>query len=130
VAQNILEPMLAILPGGISGYKTQWRINSGYRLKGVVPNESATSDHCKGRAVDIGLLVPDKYNKTYQLIQQAEKIISYDQLILEYRFPQSVWIHASFKPASGRKMAFTMVNDRTYPSKGYALVEPIPPKRA
>jgi predicted chitinase len=130
VAQNILEPMLAVLPGGISGYKKQWTISSGYRLKGVIPFESATSDHCKGRAVDIVLLVPDKYNKTYQLIQQAEKLVSYDQLILEYRFPQSVWVHASFKPASGRKMAFTMVNDRTYPSKGFALVEPIPPKSA
>ena len=136
VAQNILEPMLQILPGGIGGYKTQWRINSGYRLKGVVPNESSISDHCKGRAVDIGLMIPDKYNKTYQLIQQAEKVIAYDQLMLEYRFPDSVWIHASFNSTSGRKMAFTMVNDKTYKRnssgvpQGYVLVENIPPKRA
>jgi predicted chitinase len=136
VAQNILEPMLQILPGGIGGHRTQWRINSGYRLKGVVPNESSVSDHCKGRAVDIGLIIPDKYNKTYQLIQQAEKVIAYDQLILEYRFPDSVWIHASFNSTSGRKMAFTMVNDKTYKRnssgvpEGYVLVENIPPKRA
>lgn len=136
VAQNILEPMLEVLPGGIGGYKTQWKINSGYRLKGVVPYESATSDHCKGRAVDIGLLVPDKYNKTYQLIQQAEKVISYDQLILEYRYPESVWIHASFNTNSARNMAFTMVNDKTYKRnasgvpEGYVLVDNIPPKRA
>jgi predicted chitinase len=136
VAQNILEPMLEILPGGISGYNKQWKINSGYRLKGVIPYESPTSDHCKGRAVDIGLLVPDKYNKTYQLIQQAEKVISYDQLILEYRYPESVWIHASFNSTSARNMAFTMVNDKTFKRnssgvpEGYVLVENIPPKSA
>jgi predicted chitinase len=136
VAQNILEPMLDILPGGISGYNKQWKINSGYRLKGVIPYESPTSDHCKGRAVDIGLLVPDKYNKTYQLIQQAEKVISYDQLILEYRYPDSVWIHASFNSTSTRNMAFTMVNDKTFKRnskgvpEGYVLVDNIPPKTA
>jgi predicted chitinase len=136
VAQNILEPMLQILPGGIGGYNKQWKINSGYRLKGVIPYESATSDHCKGRAVDIGLLVPDKYNKTYQLIQQAEKVISYDQLILEYRYPESVWIHASFNSTTSRNMAFTMVNDKTFKRnskgipEGYVLVDNIPPKTA
>jgi predicted chitinase len=136
VAQNILEPMIDILPGGIGGYKTQWRINSGYRLRGVVPFESPTSDHCKGMAVDIGILLPDKYNKTYDIIQQAEKVISYDQLILEYRFPQSCWIHASFNPNGSRKMAFTMVNDSTFKRntsgvpEGFVLVNDIPPKRA
>jgi predicted chitinase len=133
-AQNILEPMLEILPGGIGGYKTQWRINSGYRLKGVIANESPTSDHCKGSAIDIGIMLPDKYTSTYDIIQKAEKILPYDQLILEYRHPGSVWIHVSYKPKGSRKMAFTMVNDATYkrnsagiPS-GFVLVENIPPK--
>jgi predicted chitinase len=135
-AQNILEPMLEILPGGIGGYKTQWKINSGYRLKGVEGNESPTSDHCKGCAIDIGIMLPDKYTATYDIIQKAEKIIPYDQLILEYRHPGSVWIHVSYKPKGSRKMAFTMVNDSTYkrnsagaPS-GFVLVENIPPKSA
>jgi predicted chitinase len=135
-AQNVLEPMLEVLPGGIGGYKTQWKINSGYRLKGVVGNESPTSDHCKGHAIDIGIMLPDKYTSTYDIIQKAEKILSYDQLILEYRHPGSVWIHVSYKPKGSRKMAFTMVNDSTYkrnaagmPS-GFVLVENIPPKRA
>jgi predicted chitinase len=135
-AQNILEPMLEVLPGGIGGYKTQWKINSGYRLKGVVGNESPTSDHCKGHAIDIGIMLPDKYTSTYDIIQKAEKVIPYDQLILEYRHPGSVWIHVSYKPKGSRKMAFTMVNDATYkrdakgaPS-GFVLVENIPPKRA
>lgn len=135
-AQNILEPLLEVLPGGIGGYKTQWKINSGYRLKGVVGNESPTSDHCKGHALDIGIMLPNKYTSTYDIIQKAEKIIPYDQLILEYRHPGSVWIHVSYKPKGSRKMAFTMVNDATYkrdakgaPS-GFVLVENIPPKSA
>ena len=136
-AQNILEPALIVLPGGIGGYRKQWRINSGYRLRGAIGAiESATSDHPKGQAVDIGILLPDVVGKTYEYIQALEKVIPYDQLILEYRFPSSCWIHASYKDKGSRKMAFTMVNDATYrrdtrgiPS-GFALVNNIPPKAA
>lgn len=136
LAQNVLEPMLEVLPGGIGGYGTQWKINSGYRLRGVVGNESATSQHPKGQALDIGILLPDRIGKTYEIIQKAEKIIPYDQIIMEYRFPSSVWIHVSYNPNGSRKMAFTMVNDAVYrrdprgmPS-GFALLETIPPKKA
>jgi predicted chitinase len=132
--QNILEPMLEVLPGGIGGYNKLWKISSGYRLKGVVPNESPTSDHCKGLALDIALIGTDRITKTYELIQKVEKVVPYDQLILEYRFPESVWIHVSYKPKGTRKMAFTMVNDSTYKRDakgipaGYYLVDTIPPK--
>jgi predicted chitinase len=128
--QNILEPALEVLPGGIGGYNKQWAITSGYRLKGVVPYESPTSDHCKGRAVDIGLLVPDRYNKTYEIIQQMEKVCSYDQMILEYRHPDKIWIHSSFNVNGGRKTAFTMVNDKTFDKNGFVLVSTIPPRAA
>ena len=64
LAQNVLEPMLEVLPGGIGGYRTQWRINSGYRLRGAVGNESATSQHPKGQALDIGILLPNKAQAT------------------------------------------------------------------
>ena len=135
LAQNVLEPALAVLPGGIGGYNKQWKINSGYRLKGVVPNESPTSDHCKGRACDIGILLPDKNRKTYELSQQLEKALPYDQIILEYRAPTSCWIHISYRSQGTRKMAFTMVNDSTYKRnskgipEGFVLVEnPVPPK--
>ena len=113
-AQNILEPYLDILPGGIGGYGQQWTISSGYRLKGVVKSESPTSDHCKGYCFDIALLLPDRFNKTYQLVQQLETLINYDQLILEYRYKDQVWIHTGYKPTGNRKMAFTMVNDKVY----------------
>lgn len=135
-AQNLLEPALEILPGGIGGYKNQWRINSGYRLRGVIGNESATSDHCKGRAVDIGILLPNKAQKTYEYVQLLEKALPYDQIILEYRYPESIWIHMGYKAQGSRKMAFTMVNDKTYKRdskgipNGFALIDSIPPKSA
>ena len=133
-ANNVLEQIIDILPGGLAGYNRQWKINSGYRLKGVVPNESPTSDHCKGHCIDIGLMLPDKNLKTYELVQQIEKLITYDQIILEYRHPTSVWIHIGYRRNNNRKMAFTMVNDKTYkrnsnglPS-GFFLLNDIPPK--
>jgi predicted chitinase len=115
---NILEVYLdaGILPGGIGGYRKQWDISSGYRLFGVIQQETLTSSHCKGQAVDIILNLPDKINKTYELIQKMEKLVNYDQLILEYRYPNQCWIHSAYVAKSNRKMAFTMVNDATYPS--------------
>jgi predicted chitinase len=136
LAQNLLEPALEVLPGGIGGYKSLWRFNSGYRLRGVVGNESLTSDHPKGCAVDIGILLPNRNSKTFEIIQKLEPVIPYDQLILEYRYPTSVWIHTSYKPNGSRKMAFTMVNDRTYKRNekgiptGFVLLDNIPPKAA
>ncbi len=133
-ANNILEPIIDVLPGGRSGYNVQWTISSGYRLKGVVPNESPTSDHCKGHCVDIVLKIPDKYNKTFEMIQKIEPLIVYDQLILEYRAPDSVWMHISYRKDNNRKMAFTMVNDKTYKRNekglpaGFFLLNTIPPK--
>lgn len=128
LAENVLEPMLAVLPGGIGGYEKTWGINSGYRLKGVVPNESPTSLHCKGQAVDIGIFGADKPTKTFETIQKIEKVVPYDQCILEYRHPSSVWIHVSCKKEGNRKQAFTMVNDRTYDRTKFVLINPIPAK--
>jgi hypothetical protein len=131
LAQNLLEPALEVLPGGIGGYKKQWQINSGYRLRGAIGAiESATSDHPKGRAVDIGILLPDRIGKTYEYIQKLEKIIPYDQLILEYRYSSSVWIHASYNAKTSRRRAFTMVNDAPYKQSGFVLLNNIPPKAA
>lgn len=133
-SNNVLEKIIDVLPGGLSGYKRQWTITSGYRLKGVVSNESPTSDHCKGHCLDIALTIPDKINKTYDLIQKIEPLIVYDQLILEYRHPDTVWIHVSYRKDNNRKMAFTMVNDKTYKRNekglpaGFFLINDIPPK--
>ncbi len=130
--QNILEPALEILPGGIGGYNKLWRINSGYRQVGGI--STPHSDHCKGLAFDIGILGNDKINKTYELVQKFEKLMPYDQIILEYRYPESTWIHISYRPKGTRKMAFTMVNDAIYHRnsagipEGFYLHDTIPPK--
>jgi predicted chitinase len=113
-SQNILEPLLEVLPGNIGGYKKQWNINSGYRLKGVLKVESPTSDHCKGLALDIGIIDPNKIQKTYDLCVAAEKLVPYNQIILEYAHPTSVWMHISYKSEARMKWAFTMLNYKTY----------------
>ena len=133
-ANNVLENIIDIMPGGLSGYNRQWVITSGYRLKGVVKNEAPSSDHCKGHCIDIDIKIPDKYTKTYELIQQIERLVQYDQLILEYRFPDQCWIHISYRKDNNRKQAFTMVNDTTYKRNsaglphGFYLLSEIPPK--
>jgi predicted chitinase len=120
---NILEPALTVLPGGAAGYGKQWKINSGYRSAG---NSTSTSDHPYGRATDITVLPYDssKKQRNFDMIQKLEKILPYDQMIMEYRSDGSNWIHMSYRGinkgdttgpgASNRKMAFTMLNDKTY----------------
>jgi hypothetical protein len=134
-AQNILEPYLQELPNGISGYGKLWTVTSGYRLRGVVPQESPVSDHCKGHCFDVCLLGDDRNNRTYDLVQKLERLVKYDQIILEYRNPSTVWIHTGYKPEGNRKMAFTMLNDAVYkrdskgiPSGFVLLQAPVPPK--
>lgn len=127
-AQNILEPALEILPGGISGRGKLWKISSGYRLKGITKTESPKSNHCKGFCFDIVLLLPDKMRKTYELAIALEKILPYDQLILEYRYQDQVWVHMGYG-ISQRKQAFTMLNDKTH-AQGFVLLDSITPPRA
>ena len=130
-----LEPLVAqeIMPEGMVGYKKGlWGINSGYRLRGVLSVESPTSMHCKGQALDIGLRGGDRYKRTYELVQKVERAIPYDQIILEYDNPASVWIHIGYNYKGGnRRMAFTMSRHKTYqrdakgfPS-GFVLLEPV-----
>jgi len=114
LAQNILEPALALLPGGIGGYNKQWRISSGYR------QGTSNSQHNKGQACDISLAhnTPNRKETTFELVKTMEQRLPYDQIILEYRGTSQNWIHTSFNGSGRRKQAFTMVNDSTYPSKG------------
>lgn len=131
-AQNVLEPILSILPGGIGGYEKLWKINSGYRLKGVVKKESPTSDHCKGHCIDLKVMPVDGKSlaqTNYEFAKQIESMISYDQIILEYETPGHVWIHIGFRGANNRKMAFTMVNHQPYQGKvnnGFILIDGAP----
>lgn len=129
LCQNILEKYLEILPGGIDGYGKQWAINSAYRQLSAGIG-SSTSDHPMGRAVDLTLLPKDASRKqrNYELVQKMEKLVPYDQIILEYRSGDQAWIHTGYRGvnagetsgpgAINRKMAFTMLNDATYKKDG------------
>jgi hypothetical protein len=134
LCENILEKYLDVLPGGIEGYNRRWVITSGYRMEGVVAASSSTSDHPTGRACDISLLglgAADRKKALYDLIQQLDKLVPYDQLILEYA-GDSAWIHTGFRGTSSgqtfgngagtnRKMAFTMNNHSKY-GQGFILL--------
>jgi hypothetical protein len=127
VAQNILEKIIQIVPGG----KSSILITSGYRYAGLTANESKTSDHPKGCAVDIVLAGKTfDYKAHYDLAEQLKTILPYHQIILEYRDPSRpgnsrnqriVWIHISHKFEGAQKMAFTMLNDKTY-GQGFSLL--------
>ena len=131
LAQNVLEPALSVLPGGIDGYRSLWRINSGYRMG------NSRSQHNRGQAVDIGIIgdgLTDKIQKSYDVTLQLDRTVPYDQLILEYRNPTSCWIHCSYSE-NQRGMGFTMVNDSTFRRDsngvpaGFYKIDSIPPKR-
>ena len=127
VLKNVIEPLISsnILPGGIDGLNTGWTINSGYRMQSR--SRPSRSQHCRGQAFDLGIVASgtEKYERTYEIIQQIAAAVPYDQLILEYRYPQSCWIHISYKSDGNRGRAFTMVNDSTY-SDGFTLISSIP----
>lgn len=135
LAGNVLEKYLEVLPGGIGGINKYWVITSGYRMNGVVAASSKTSDHCLGRACDISLMGPggsDRKRRHFELIQQLDKLVTYDQLILEYSGPTTSWIHTGFRgtganqtfgvgAGNNRGMRFTMVDHKTY-GQGWSLL--------
>ena len=114
LCENILEPYLNVLPGGIAGINKEWKISSGYR------QGTSSSQHNKGQACDVALSqsTKDRKQATYDLAKALEVAVPYDQIILEYRGSSQNWVHTSYNPQGGRKQAFTMLNDKTYPTSG------------
>ena len=85
-------------------------INSGYR--GPALNEAiggaATSQHCRGEAVDIEC--PGVPN--HEVAEWIQNNLEYDQLILEFYtlgIPDSGWVHVSYIPEDNRKQSLTAV---------------------
>lgn len=118
LAQNVIEPYIAnVLPGGLGGMGKLWRITSGYRMG------ESSSQHNKGQACDIALIggVADRNQRTFDMAKAMEKIVPYDQIILEYRGTTQNWVHTSYNATGRRKMAFTMLNDVTY-GQGFSLL--------
>lgn len=126
LCENILEKYLKVLPGGIGGYRKQWTITSGYRMG------TGHSDHGFGRACDISL-IGRKGPEHLELIKELDKLVSYDQLILEYLGPGVCWIHTGFRGdgkttfggGSNRADRWTMNNHKShtqYPNGGWVVL--------
>ena len=126
LAENVLEPIYTLL-GPTSGIyapqssKGVWSINSGLR------NATNGSDHNKGRAFDMQYSPKRSFKEMWQLAVDLEKILPYNQIILEYRKPGSKgnqgtawqnWIHISYSTDGNAKMAFSMIDDSVVNSSG------------
>jgi predicted chitinase len=126
LAENICEPIYELL-GPTSGKfaaqssKGVWSINSGLR------NGTNNSEHNKGRALDMRYNPKRSFEETWKLAVQLEKILPYNQIILEYRKPGAQfnpgpgwmnWIHISYSTEGNRKEAFTMIDDKSVDSNG------------
>lgn len=117
VAINILEKVY-----DAAGGKNAIVVTSSFRTPGVAATSNRSSDHNKGRAIDIQLR--GRYfdhQAHFDLANALAKVLPYDQLILEYRDqragvigPRKVWIHISYRGNKNRNMAFTMLNDSVY----------------
>lgn len=132
LATNICEPIYDLLgpTGGkfaAQSSKGLWYINSGLRNAGTVASSKNTSDHLKGRAIDIRYNPKRSFEETWKLAVELEKILPYNQLILEYRKPGSAgnpgpgwmnWIHISYSTEGNAKQAFTMIDDKSVNSTG------------
>jgi uncharacterized protein YcbK (DUF882 family) len=92
VANKCFEPLR-------EWYGKPIRINSFYRsqLLNTKVGGSATSQHCKGEAIDIsgGDKVENK-----KLFDWCKENLDFDQLINEYDF---TWVHISYKAKGNRK---------------------------
>jgi uncharacterized protein YcbK (DUF882 family) len=104
VALNILEPILALYPKAL--------VTSAFR---TTENSSSTSDHPKGKAVDIQFpgLAKAQY---FEIAKKLATQLNYDKLLLEYKTYGTglPWIHISFDINNPRKIVLTYLNDKKY----------------
>ena len=97
LANNVIEKVGPLMPGGWDGYKKRWFINSGFRstAQNKRSGGSTTSQHCKGMACDIQIRGGTK-QQHFEVAQQILKVINQDQMILEYNLRNTnCWIHLS-----------------------------------
>lgn len=110
---NILEKILKVAS------KSEFLVTSSYRQRGILAKESKTTDHWKGKAVDIQLSGSKLNNisEHYDFIQDIQKVLPYDQLLLEYRntsYGKIVWIHISYNMNGGRGQIMTLLDDKVF----------------
>lgn len=97
VAEKCFEPLRA-------WYKKPIRINSFYRsqLLNVKVGGSATSQHCKGEAIDISAGSRTENKKLYDWL--VANLPEWDQILYEYGDDSGPdWVHVSYKAKGNRK---------------------------
>jgi zinc D-Ala-D-Ala carboxypeptidase len=109
IAENVFEPIREHFkkPIGISsGYRSQ-RLNKA--VKG-----SATSDHCKGQALDIDAdIFGGLTNK--EIFDFIKDNLEFKQLIWEYGNEKNPnWIHVSFDPNNNKKQVLVTLKGGGY----------------
>jgi zinc D-Ala-D-Ala carboxypeptidase len=92
VAEKLFEPLRV-------WYGKPIKINSFFRNLEVnkLVGGSATSQHCKGEAIDISAGSKTENKKLFDYVC---KNLHFDQCINEYNF---TWVHISYKPKGNRK---------------------------
>jgi GH24 family phage-related lysozyme (muramidase) len=113
LAENVLDTVKSMYPA--------ININSGFRRPGDVADSSPTSQHYLGQAADIGF---PSFNRTqiYEAVQEIQKAVPYDQMILEYNGSSTCWLHVSCKESGNRNQVLTIENRKTINSGGFTLV--------
>lgn len=113
LCENVLEKILAMYPGA--------RITSGFRRPGDVGESSKTSQHYSGEAADI-VITGFGRQQHFEAIQEIQKVVPYDKLILEYYGKTTVWIHVAFKYQGARKEHYTYNNHSKLSSGTFTLI--------
>jgi uncharacterized protein YcbK (DUF882 family) len=92
VAEKLFEPLRV-------WYGKPIKINSFFRNNQVnkLVGGSATSQHCKGEAIDISAGSKEENKKLFDYVC---KNLDFDQVINEYNF---TWVHISYKSKGNRK---------------------------
>lgn len=104
IALNVLEPVLSLYPNML--------VTSAFRFAN---NSASTSDHPRGKAVDIQFPGVSK-SEYYNIAKKLSTLINYDKLLLEYKSygTKLPWIHISFDVTRNRKIVLTYYNDKKY----------------
>jgi hypothetical protein len=101
LCEKILQPVR-------DHYGKPVRINSAFRCAELnrLTGGSATSDHCKGQAVDFEI---DGVSND-ELARWVQENLEFSQLILEFfqpGIPDSGWVHASYNPQALKAQVLT-----------------------
>ena len=114
LAENVINPIKTKYPN--------MRINSGFRRPGDAAGSSTTSQHNTGQAVDMSFSGVSR-EQLYDLALEIQKLVPYDQLLLEYTTGGNGWIHVSYVQGNNRKQAFTMNNHVRVSKDLYTIVK-------